>query len=177
MPTMLDDVSGMGAPMGPFSSDLQYQIASPTVEKANGKKLSASVMQKMGKWKDQQKMGFEATKDHPKKEFLGLKDFVKMEDMKSKAHMIYMLCWNAIKSIAMKNLMVLATMVTDKVLGPVGKYITMIEGFSQIFTMDSDQAMDPAGVNSVVDMASGLSQNESVESVLSMPTAMPSFGG
>lgn len=149
MPMFGDSMEGMDAPMGPFSSDdVQYQVASPTVEAANGKKLSASVMKKMGKWKDQQKAGYEAMKDHLKKEFHGLQDFLQQEDMKSKAHFVYMVCWKAIKSIAMKNLMVLATMFTDPVMGPVGNALKMIDGFSQAFAIDPDQASDPESADS-----------------------------
>jgi hypothetical protein len=107
------------------------------------KELSVSAMRKLKSFPMLQELGFNGQLSHMKETFHGLKEFNVHMNMYSQTHHILRIAWQIIKSIAPKNPFVELKMFISGSLGKVGKLFKSIHNFDKVFSLNSDEVLDP----------------------------------
>lgn len=113
-------------------SSVADRLSSAALSQFDSLPVSVSYISKTQDWPTRQKLQYNCMLSYMKADFHGLQDFYEQMDIYSASSFVLSGPWLAIRQIISMCKNMLQKLITDAVMGEVGKFVSSIYGFSRI---------------------------------------------
>lgn len=115
-------------------SRVRDKIASDILEQFHVP-IDLNVVEKLRDWQGRQKLQYESMKGLVHKDFFSVSDWKQQIALYSKTHWILARAQLVILPFVLLNRLLLGTLLRDKIMGLVGKYVRSLHNFDRLFTL------------------------------------------